>query len=128
LLQGVKELFSQEQDWMMRQIKAIADAIAALIFGKANVSYRIQDEANHTETDVVFLLLNEMLDNGNINGAEDMLFEKLDPNNTNYLLLAVDFYQRLNDKADDALKRCGFSRDEIEDGLTEVTKIYGIKL
>jgi len=121
-------LFSQEQDWMMRQVKAIADAIAALIFGKANVSYQIQDEANHTETDVAFLLLNKMLDDGNINDAEDMLFEKLDPNDTNYLLLAVDFYQRLNDKTDDELKLCGFSRDEIEDGLTEVTNIYGIKL
>ena len=124
----MKELFSQEQDWMMRQVKAIADAIAALIFGKTNVAYQIQDETNHTETDVTFLLLNKMLDDGDINGAEDMLFEKLNPNDTNYLLLAVDFYQRLNDKDDDELKQCGFSRDEIEDGLTEVMNIYGIKL
>jgi len=112
----------------MRQIKGIADAIAAIIFRKSEVSYDIQDEANHTETDTLFLRLNELLDSGNINGAEDLLFEEIKSNDTNYLLLAVDFYQRLNNKNDDELERCGFSRDEIEDGLAEVMRIFGIKL
>jgi len=111
----------------MRQIKAIADTIAALIFRKAEISYEIQDEANHTETDILFLRLNKMIDDGNINGAEDMLFDELNPNDTNYLLLAVDFYQRLNSKSDDELENCGFSRDEVEDGFSEIIDRYGIK-
>jgi len=110
----------------MRQVKGIADAIAAIVFRKAEVSYEIQDETNHTETDMLFLRLNEMLNEGNINGAEDLLFEKIKPNDTNYLLLAVDFYQRLNSKSDDELEYCGFSRGEIKDGLAEVMRISGV--
>jgi len=112
----------------MRQIKGIADAIAALIFRKTEVAYEIQDEANHTETDILFLRLNEMLGEGNINGAEDLLFEEIKPNDTSYLLLAVDFYQRLNNKSDDELEYCGFSRGEIEDGLAEIMRLSGIGL
>ena len=110
----------------MKQVKAIADTIAALIFGKAEVAYEIQDEENHTETDMLFLRLNKMLDRGDINGAEDMLFDELNPNDTNYLLLAVDFYRRLNDKSDVELENCGFSREEVVAGLSEVVNKYGI--
>jgi len=117
-----------QQDWLMKQIEGIANAIAAIVFRKAKVSYEIQDEANHTETDMLFLRLNKLLDDGNINGAEDLLFEEMNPNESNYLLLSVDFYQRLNNKSDDELEQCGFSRDEIEDGLAEIMNIYGIRL
>jgi len=116
-----------QQDWLIRQIKAVADTIAMIIFGKAEVSYEIQDEAKHTETDMLFLRLNAMLDDGNINEAEDLLFEAINPNDTKYLLLAVDFYQRLNNKSDDELEDCGFSRNEVEDGLAEVVDIFGLK-
>ena len=119
-------MFSQEQDWMKRQIKAIADTIAAIIFRKTEVAYEIQDEANHTDTDMLFLRLLKMLDEGRINEAENMLFDALDTNDTNYLLLAVDFYQRLNDKSDDELERGGFSRDEVKDGFCEVASMYGV--
>jgi len=117
-----------QQDWLMRQIKGIADAIAAIIFRKTDVSYEIQDEASHTETDMLYLRINELLDNGNINEAENLLFEMIDPSDTNYLLVALDFYKRLNEKSDSELERCGFSRSEIEDGLAEVVSKFGIKL
>ena len=120
-------MYNQQQDWIMKQIKTIANTIAALVFRKAEVSYEIQDEANQTETDMLFLHLNKMLDDGNINGAEDMLFDELDPSNTAYLLLAVDFYQRLNAIPDEELERCGYSRDEIIEGLCEVAGMYGMK-
>ena len=119
-------MFSHEQNWIMRQIKAIADTIAAIIFRKAEISYEIQDETNHTETDILFLRLNKMLDDGDINGAEDALFEQLNPTDINYLLLAVDFYQRLNEKSDEELECDGFSRDEVKDGISEIMEIYGI--
>jgi len=117
-----------QQDWIKRQIKILADAIAMIIFRKAEISYEIQDEANHSETDKLFIRLNKMLDDGNFNEAEDLLFEAINPNDTDYLLLAVDFYQRLNDKSDDELELCGFSRSEIEDGLNEITSTFGISI
>ena len=117
-----------QQDWLMRQIEAFAAAIARIVLGKAEVSYEIQDYVNHTETDMLYLRLNELLNDGNINAAEDLLFERINAGDTSYLLLALDFYQRLNDKSDDELEHSSFSREEIEDGLFEVMSIFGIKI
>ena len=116
------------QDWLMRQIKAIVDTIAMIIFNRADVSYKIQDEANHTDTDMLFLRLNTMLDDGNINEAENLLFSELDTGNMNYLLLAIDFYQKLNDKSDAELESSDFTREEIEEGLNNILKLFEIKL
>jgi len=117
-----------QQDWVMRQIKAIADAIAVIMFGKAEIAYEIQDEANHSETDMLFLRINEMLHDGNINEAENLLFSELDTGNMNYLLLAIDFYQKLNDKSDAELESSDFTREEIEEGLNNILKLFEIKL
>ena len=121
-------LMMYQQDWLMRQIEAFAAAIARIVLGKAEVSYEIQDEANHTETDMLYLRLNELLNDGNINAAEDLLFERIKAGDTNYFLLALDFYQRLNDKSDDELEHSSFSREEIETGLFEVMSIFGVKI
>ena len=117
-----------QQDFLMRQIKGIADMIAAIIFRKTEVAYEIQDETNHTETDTLFLNLTQLLDIGKINEAEDLLFDSLDTNNRNHLLLATDFYQRLNAKTDAELKDYGFSRAEVEEGLAEIIAKFGIQI
>ena len=118
----------QRQDWLMGQIKAMADALAMILFGKAELAYEIQDEASHTETDTLFLRLVELIDRGHINDAEDLLFKELNPSDTRYLLLAVDFYQRLNAKTDEALENSDFSREEVEEGLNMIMKKFGVQL
>ena len=117
-----------EEDWFMRQIKTMAAAIAKVIFGKDTVVYEIQNPANQTETDILYGNLVRLINDGKINEAEDLLFQSLDPNNQDMLLLAVDFYQRLNALGDPALQACGFSRQEILDGMQEVQRIYGLEL
>ena len=112
----------------MRQVKAIASVLALVIFRRADISYEIQDEANHTETDMLYLQLDKLLRDGHINEAENMLFQALNLKDTNYLLLAADFYQKLNDHSDEALETQDFSREEVRDGFAKIVDMYGIKL
>jgi len=66
-----------------------------------------------------------MLDKKNINGAENILFDMLEEDNNDHMLIAIDFYNRLSSMADDELQSADFSRDEIDRGLREIKSIYG---
>jgi len=68
----------------------------------------------------------ELLADSKINEAEDLLFEEIDTNDINGLLLAFDFYFRLSEYDDSYLEQCNFSRDEVADGLMEVKKLFGV--
>lgn len=116
------------EDWFMRQIHMLVAAIAKIVFGKDGVAYTVTDPANKTETDELFLHLLTLLKTGDISDAEDLLFEALNPDDQTLLLLALDFYQRLNALSDEELERCRFSRQEVLDGLQEVQRIYGLVL
>jgi hypothetical protein len=116
------------EDFIMRQIRLMVAAIVRTIFGKDSIAYTVTDPANKTETDELYLHLGSLLDAGEINEAEDLLFKFLNPDDQDVLLLAVDFYQRLNMLSDEDLLRCHFSRQEIYDGLLEVQRFYGLNL
>ncbi|HPJ01651.1 MAG TPA: DUF6483 family protein [Candidatus Limiplasma sp.] len=115
-----------EEDWFMRQIKMMTAAIARIAFGKDIALYELQDEAGQTETDTLHLYLLRLLDDGKAGEAEDLLFQSLNPANYDTLLLALDFYQRLNALPNDELEHMNFSRQEILDGLQEVQSVYGL--
>ncbi len=115
-----------EDDWLMSQIRLLAATIAKVVFRKETVQYEIQDEENLSDADELYHYLCAMLESGEINEAEDALFDELTPGDQSLLLLAVDFYQRLNRLTDDELLLRHFFRTEIYEGLQEAQKIYGL--
>lgn len=117
-----------EQDWIMRQIKLMVAAISKIVFHQDVALYEPRGEAGQAETDKLHLYLLRLLDEGKANEAEDLLFQSLNPADSDLLLLALDFYQRLNALPDEALERMHFSRREIYDGLREVQALYGLDL
>jgi len=117
-----------EKDWFMRQIMLLTAAIAKIVFGKDAAAYEILDDANKTETDELYLCLLRLIGEGKINEAEELLFQALRPDHQDVLLVALDFYQRLNTLGDDELAQKNFSRQEILEGLREVEKLYGLSL
>ena len=117
-----------EQDWILRQIKLMTAAIAKILFGKDTAVYEIIDYRNKTQTDELHLSLLRLIGEGKINEAEDLLFQALSPNDPDALLLALDFYQRLNAFSDDELKRMDFSRREIHEGLRDLQQLCGLDL
>lgn len=119
-----------EKDYMMRLIHEMVRTIAMLIFHK--------DQG--TEEELIFLdgisqdfyqRLCHLADEGKINEAENMLYESLEENdwdregNMEKLELALAFYDYLNSKDNDFLENHHYSREEIEDGIQSVMKLYG---
>ena len=113
------------KDYLMRQIEFISTAVAELIFRKPSSRYEMQSEVRHSDSDLLYILLSNMLDKKNINGAENILFDMLEEDNNDHMLIAIDFYNRLSSMADDELQSADFSRDEIDRGLREIKSIYG---
>lgn len=70
----------------------------------------------------------QLLKEGKINEAENMLFEEVDTNDIKYLELALDFYNRLNEMDDEFLENNNFSRKEVEEGLKDLLKEFGISI
>ena len=69
-----------QDDYVMRTISDLVKAIARLFLGKDNVDYDLPtNEADDTEMDNRFRRLTALAEEGNINEAENLLFEEVDP-------------------------------------------------
>lgn len=66
----------------------------------------------------------DMVDNGNINEAENQIYDMTSDNNMANLEVALLFYSYLNDKDDEFLQKHGFCRDEIKSGVKELVSRY----
>ena len=115
------------EDWMMRQVDALARSIAYLVFQKESTGYVPAGTAEDAALDELHRRLLEKVNAGDIGGAEDLLAES-DPDDRRYLELAVDFYARLNDLTDAQLEAAGFGRDELEEGLRDMAGRFGVSL
>ena len=114
------------KDFLMRQIEFITTVVAEMFFGKHSSRYEIHSEVRQTDSDLLYVLLCKMLDEKNINGAEDLLFDMLDADNIEHLSIATEFYEKVNRMTDEELQSADFSREEVEYGLSEVKAIYSL--
>ena len=115
-----------QKDWFMQQIEVGGAALAQIIFNRGRPTYEIVDPDQYTATDLLYSQLMELLADSKISEAEDLLFETMDTQDIDYLLTAFDFYFRLSEYDDDYLEQCNFPRDEIDAGLAEVKKLFGV--
>ena len=115
-----------QQDWVMRQIENIVRFLANVLFHKDAIKYRIEDESNLSETDILYNKMKQLVENREICKAEDLLYERIDTENNSNIELAIDFYQRVNLLSDIELEKCNFSRQEIYDGIKYVAKMFGV--
>ena len=117
-----------KHDYILRQIEIISIALCKLLFKKNNAEYRLPEENKYTRADFLHIKLKNLINNGNINEAEDLLFDEMDKNDKRYLELAIDFYVRLNKFDDDYLEVHNYSREEVYQGLEDVKNIFGVTL
>jgi len=115
-------VYYYEKDYIMRLIHGIAQVLAYLYFGRkmeeeeelASVMGQSCKENND--------YFRRMVDRGEINAAEDRLFDLLETagfDNRQKAALAISFYDYVNSKDDDFLSRANFSRDEIISGMED---------
>ncbi len=117
-----------EQDYFMRIVKDLVRVLAKILLNKDTATYELPDEGNYTQTDFLHKQLLDLLSQGKINEAENLLFEELEPANKKYMELALDFYERLNNFEDEFLETNDYSREEIEQGLKEIAKKFGVSI
>ena len=115
-----------EQDWIMRQIEMLIQFVTRMIFHKDSISYKIVDETNLSQTDLLYKRLRNLIRERKICEAENMLFENIDADNKEYLALALDFYQTINQMTDDELEAHNFSKQEINDGIEDIMRKFHI--
>ena len=77
------------------------------------------------ETDALEQLL-DMVDSGQINEAENKLYDLLNTGVPNCIETAILFYSYLNEKSDEFLKENDYSRGEVKDGIEDVAERVGL--
>ena len=116
-----------QDDYVMRTISDLVRAIARLSLGKNEIDYALPDtEDKYSDTDRIYRKLRDLVDAGEINEAENQLYENLDENDTEHLEMALTFYMYLNQLDDDTLFMANYSREEIVEGINSVSASFGI--
>lgn len=122
-----------KQDWTEKQIEAIGDTLAVAIFGKKKLKDILEDyDENHEKDEIdgleektLRVTINKFLDNDDINRAENILFSSIKRNpSVGKLLIAFDFYNKINEWTDEDLEKNNFSREEIKDGIENIKRVY----
>lgn len=114
-----------EQDYIIRLIKEMIRAILKLLF-HMDTDNPNKDLLEEKESQDTLEKLLDMVDNGDINEAENQIYDMTSDNNMVNLEVALLFYSYLNEKEDDFLQKNDFSRDEIKSGLKELISRYGL--
>ncbi|MDD3218280.1 MAG: DUF6483 family protein [Lachnospiraceae bacterium] len=114
-----------ENDYIMRLITEMVRALLRLLFHTDIDSLAIEivkdNEVKSTVTDLL-----DLLDDGQINEAENKLSDILDADNQETLKAALLFYSHLNEKSNDFLESHNYSREEIKMGLTDTAELFGV--
>ena len=115
-----------EKDYILRMIKDLTKSIAHLILGKAEIEYVLPEDSQYSKVDFLYVKLIELVNLGQINEAEDLLFDEINPSDMRQFEMAMSFYLYLNDFGDDYLERNNYSRDEITEGIKSICEEYGV--
>lgn len=117
--------FEDEKDYIMRMIKEMVSVLFPILLGKQYVSVD-EERKNGYEvsgTDLNDLL--DMIDNGQINEAENLMLDDIDYSDKKGLAAALLFYQYLSEKKKDFLQDHDYSDEEILDGAKQVLQKAG---
>lgn len=115
-----------EQDYIMRLVKEIVRVLLKLLFN-LDVESPTSDLLENQEEKRMLDVLLDMADAGNIDEAENRVYELTADGDIKHLETALLFYSYLNEKSDDFLTEHHFSREEIRLGLHDVVSGYGLE-
>ncbi len=115
-----------EQDPIMRQIHDIVKAAAKMMHMNVDIASEHLVQVEDAQVRDTADLLLQMIDSGKINEAENELYALLESRTLDHLHTGIAFYSHLEEKEDDFLTACNFSREEIIDGRNHLLACYGL--
>jgi hypothetical protein len=115
------------QDYIMRIIHEMVRMALKILFNITVEECEQQIEENQ-ELSEMYGKLKFLIDNGNINEAENLLYTDNDYSDSGILLIGILIYNYLNEFDDDFLESHDFSRQEVREGLETLLVKYGTTL
>lgn len=113
----------EDKDYVMRIVHEWIRTLIRLIFGK-DIDGE-EDTGISAEMAEQYRKLMAMIDDGEINEAENILLDGLEEGDRAYFEMALLFYEKLGGKTDEFLAEHDYSRQEVVDGLKYVVNFYG---
>ena len=114
-----------KNDYIMRKIEEWISMILEFVF-KIDKNSSPEKLLKLEESKEVLRDLKAKIDIGNINEAEDSLFEMLKHKTQDSLLIGLLFYSYLNEKDSKFLNEHDFERDEIKTGIKDLLKEFNM--
>lgn len=106
-------------------ISDLAKNIAKTVLNKKEQSSEDINLDDIGSGDILQIILKRLVNDGEYNKAEDMLFKEINKNNSEEIYqIAVNFYNVLLEKSDEELEKANFTRKEIYQGLQDIKNIY----
>lgn len=116
------------EDYIVRMIRDMGQMLARVLGSQAWEPDRCAEVWEAAAGDCPPLLeeLKALCGLGEINRAENLLFEELDFSDESTFPIALGFYEHLNHFSDKELEAWDYSREEIFDGLRDCAEQYGV--
>ena len=115
-----------EQDYIMRLIKQVIRALIGILLNKqTTLYYELPINRTQTNGDDMLQKIIPLADKGNICEAENILIGEMDSGAECAIYTGLLFYEHINDYDDEFLENHNFSRDEIRQGVLEISKLMG---
>ena len=116
------------EDYILRMIQEMGQMLARILGSDAlDPTDQVQLEALPAGDRLGFLEeLKALCSHGQVNLAEDRLFEELDFSAPSALATVLGFYEYVNSFSDQQLEAWGNSREEIYQGLADCGERFGV--
>ena len=116
------------EDYIVRMIRDMGRMLARVLGSDALEPERAVELWTERAGDCPPLLeeLKALCDRGNINQAENRLFEETDFSDPRTLAVVLAFYEHLNRFSDKELEAWDYSREEIFEGVKDCAEQYGV--
>ena len=124
-------MYYYEKDYIMRLIHGVARALARMLFGRDADDDGIPAQAMGEATRESCDYLRRMVDSGQVNAAEDKLFDLLENaawDDRQKAAMIISFYDYVNSRDDAFLAEADFSREEIISGLEDAMKAVHMEI
>ena len=114
-----------QDDYILRQIREMVRAVMKMLF-QVSASELTPEVIEDTDARQILTNLNDLVDNGRIDGAENQLYEMTCEGDRQNLEIGLLFYYHLNSKDDEFLEANNFSREEIMTGIQDLADRYNL--
>jgi hypothetical protein len=127
VVSAIDDMFSMfEKDYIMRLVKQAVRMLLKLLFN-IDTAVPIEQIIEQEQEKQLIKRLIKMVDEGEINEAENELCDIIADADRKYLKTALVFYYHLSEKSEDFLLQHDYTPQEIREGVESLVSLYGLK-